>query len=103
VTDPLEHRQEEILRRDAERLAAERPIEHDLPTKDSERPADDDLWAIEELEAEARRRQTLPSMPITYMQGFWSAVDHLKAVSRDAAEIRSPECPPLLPDVGPER
>jgi hypothetical protein len=43
VTDPLEHRQEEILRGDAARLAEERP-EDDWPRDRAERRADIAAW-----------------------------------------------------------
>lgn len=42
--------------------------------------------AIDALQAEGRQRQVLPSMPVTYMQGFWGAVDHLKSLSSQPAE-----------------
>jgi hypothetical protein len=38
---------------------------------------------IESLESEARRRQSLPSMTVTYMQGFWGAVDYLRSLRSD--------------------
>lgn len=41
------------------------------------------------VRTEARRRQGLPSMTVTYMQGFWGAHDHLESPSSQPAEVAS--------------